>query len=127
VVAQIESHWANAAKMMQSDHDEVAVRYEHSVEPWLRNYKTMLLELANPQLHEEHWRQIFGVCMNIPGQVVPLTVTLRDLIERKAFEHDEAIAAIAAGATYNFACQLQKQQVSAAAPCNVPAIVPLGI
>jgi hypothetical protein len=103
VTAVIDYHWKNAAKLLQRD-DEVAVRYEESVEPWAREYKATLLELANPQLQIGGWRTILDACMAIPFAA---SCTLRDLIERKAFEHEEAIAEISAAATHAFALRLQ--------------------
>ena len=102
VTAVIDYHWQNAAKLLQRD-DKVAVRYEESVEPWAREYKATLLELANPQLQIGDWRTIFDVC------AIPFapSCTLRDLIERKAFGHEEAIAEISAAATHAFALRLQ--------------------
>ena len=103
VTAVIDYHWKNAAKLLQRD-DKVAVRYEESVEPWAREYKATLLELANPQLQIGDWHTIFDVCMAIPFAA---SCTLRDLIEHKAFGHEEAIAEISAAATHAFALRLQ--------------------
>ena len=104
MTAVIDYHWQNVAKLPQRD-DKVAVRYQESVEPWAREYKAMLLELANRQHQIGDWHTIFDVCMAIP--FAPNRCTLRDLIEHKAFGHEEAIAEISAEATHAFALRQQ--------------------
>ena len=107
MTAVIDYHLQNVANLLQRD-DKVAVRYEESVEPWAREYKATLLELANRQHQIGDWHTVFGVCMAIP--FAPNRCTLRDLIERKAFVHKEAITDISAGATHAFALRQQSRE-----------------
>ena len=103
------SIWKNAAKVLQSENDEVATRYKESVELWLRDYKTTLLELGNAPLKTRHWDRIWMGCMNKP---YVQGFKLDDLIRCNAFEHKEAISEITGVASGEYALELQLEKVT---------------
>ena len=114
------SIWKNAAKVLQSENDEVATRYKESVELWLRDYKTTLLELGNAPLKTRHWDRIWMGCMNKP---YVQGFKLDDLIRCNAFEHKEAISEITGVASGEYALELQLEKVTppiefGPAPCD---------
>ena len=87
--------WQSAANALLSAHDAVAARYMRSVAMWLR-YKPTLVALANAPLTARHWHELWARRMNTP---YVHGFTLGDLIKHDAFEHAEAICAIACAAS----------------------------
>jgi hypothetical protein len=102
------SIWQSAANALQSAHDAVAARYMRSVAVWLC-YKPTLVALANAPLTARHRHELWR-CMNMP---YVHGFTLGDLIKHSAFEHAEAICAIACAALDVHALEPQPEVLAA--------------